>query len=205
MNKLIALIAVTSALHVGIAFAADTSALTVNKGSNKAGDGQTVTMMGNALPLVGTGIEIGKPLPSAVLTNSSLGPVNLADSKGKVKIINIVPSVDTKTCEEQTHQLSEKNGGLDKQVELITVSMDLPFAQSRFAKEAKISNVTFLSDYKTGEFGKNHGLLVGPLHLLARSVIITDKDNIVRYIQVVPELTNLPDMEAAMAAAKALL
>ncbi len=205
MNKFVTFVALTSALHLSAAFAADTSAITVNKGSNKPGDGQTVTMKGNALPLVGTGIEIGKPLPSAVLTNGSLGPVNLADSKGKVKIINIVPSVDTKVCEEQTHQLSEKNGGLDKQVELYTVSMDLPFAQSRFAKEAKISNVTFLSDYKTGEFGKSNGLLVGPLHLLARSVIITDKDNIVRYIQVVPELTNLPDMEAAMAAAKALL
>jgi thioredoxin-dependent peroxiredoxin len=205
MKKLITLICVTSALHMSAAFAADTSALTVNKGSNKAGEGNSVTFQGNPLPLLGTGIEVGKPLPSAVLTNGSLGPVNLADSKGKVKIINIVPSVDTKTCEEQTHQLSEKNGGLDKQVELYTVSMDLPFAQQRFAKEAKISNVTFLSDYKTGDFAKNYGLLIAPLHLIARSVIVTDKENIVRYIQVVPEITNLPDMEAAMAAAKALL
>ena len=205
MKKLITLMTLASALQVGAAFAADTSALTVNKGSNKPGDGQTVTFQGNPLPLMGTGIEVGKPLPSAVLTGGNLAPVNLADSKGKVKIINIVPSIDTRTCEEQTHLLSEKNGGLDKQVELITVSMDLPFAQQRFAKEAKISNVTFLSDYKTGDFGKNHGLMITPLHLLARSVIVTDKDNIVRYIQVVPEITNLPDMEAAMTAAKALL
>jgi thioredoxin-dependent peroxiredoxin len=205
MNKIITLVAIASALHLSTAFAADTSALTVNKGSNKAGEGNTVAFQGNPLPLMGTGIEVGKPLPSTVLTNGSLGPVNLAESKGKVKIINIVPSVDTKTCEEQTHQLSEKNGGLDKQVELYTVSMDLPFAQQRFAKEAKISNVTFLSDYKTGDFAKANGLLIAPLHLLARSVIITDKENIVRYIQVVPEITNLPDMEAAMAAAKALL
>jgi thioredoxin-dependent peroxiredoxin len=205
MKKIITLVALASALHIGTTLAADTSALTVNKGSNKAGDGNSVTFQGNPLPLMGTGIEVGKPLPSAVLTNGSLGPVNLADSKGKVKIINIVPSVDTKTCEEQTHQLSEKNGGLDKQVELYTVSMDLPFAQQRFAKEAKISNVTFLSDYKTGDFAKNYGLLIAPLHLIARSVIVTDKENIVRYIQVVPEITNLPDMEAAMMAAKALL
>lgn len=205
MKKIITLVALASALHVGTTFAADTSALTVNKGSNKAGDGNSVTFQGNPLPLMGTGIEVGKPLPSAVLTNGALGPVNLADTKGKVKIINIVPSVDTKTCEEQTHQLSEKNGGLDKQVELYTVSMDLPFAQQRFAKEAKISNVTFLSDYKTGDFAKNYGLLIAPLHLIARSVIVTDKENIVRYIQVVPEITNLPDMEAAMMAAKALL
>jgi thioredoxin-dependent peroxiredoxin len=205
MKQFITFIALASALQFSAAFAADTSALIVNKGSNKPGDGQTVTFQGSPLALMGTGIEVGKPLPSAVLTNGSLAPVNLADSKGKVKIINIVPSVDTKTCEEQTHQLSEKNGGLDKQVELITVSMDLPFAQQRFAKEAKISNVTFLSDYKTGEFGTSNGLMVQPLHLLARSVIVTDKENIVRYIQVVPELTNLPDMEAAMKAAKALL
>ncbi|MDQ3261893.1 MAG: thiol peroxidase [Pseudomonadota bacterium] len=205
MKKLVTVMALASALQVGAAFAADTSAIAVNKGSNKPGDGQTVNFQGNPLPLLGTGIEVGKPLPSAVLTNGSLAPVNLADSRGKVKIINIVPSVDTKVCEEQTHQLSEKHGGLDKQVELITVSMDLPFAQQRFAKEAKISNVTFLSDYKTGEFGMSNGLMVQPLHLLARSVIVTDKENIVRYIQVVPELTNLPDMEAAMNAAKALL
>ena len=205
MKKLITLMAFASALQVSATFAADTSAIEVNKGSGKPGAGQSVNFKGSPLPLLGTGIEVGKPLPSAVLTGGNLGPVNLADSKGKVKIINIVPSVDTKVCEEQTHQLSEKNGGLDKQLELITVSMDLPFAQQRFAKEAKISNVTFLSDYKTGEFGMSNGLLVGPLHLLARSVIVTDKDNIVRYIQVVPELTNLPDMEAAMAAAKALL
>ncbi len=205
MRKVISSVALLAALNVGFASAADTSAIAVAKGNNKPGDGNTVTFQGNPLPLMGTGIEIGKPLPSAILTNSGLGPVNLADTSGKVKIINVVPSVDTKTCEEQTHQLSEKNGGLDKQVELITVSMDLPFAQQRFAKEAKISNVTFLSDYKTGEFGKNNGLLIQPLHLLARSVIVTDKNNIVRYIQVVPEITELPDMPAAMAAAKALL
>lgn len=205
MKKIITLVALASALHIGATLAADTSALTVNKASNKAGEGNSVTFQGNPLPLMGTGIEVGKPLPSAVLTNGALGPVNLADSKGKVKIINIVPSIDTKACEEQTHLLSEKNGGLDKQVELYTVSMDLPFAQQRFAKEAKISNVTFLSDYKTGDFAKNYGLLIAPLHLIARSVIVTDKENIVRYIQVVPEITNLPDMEAAMVAAKALL
>ena len=205
MRKVIYSVALLAALNIGFATAADTSAIAVAKGNNKPGDGNSVTFQGNALPLMGTGIEVGKPLPAAMLTNGSLGPVNLADTSGKVKIINIVPSVDTKTCEEQTHQLSEKNGGLDKQVELITVSMDLPFAQQRFAKEAKISNVTFLSDYKTGEFGNNYGLLIQPLHLLARSVIVTDKQNIVRYILVVPEITELPDMPAAMAAAKALL
>jgi thiol peroxidase len=101
--------------------------------------------------------------------------------------------------------LSEKNGGLDKQIELVTVSMDLPFAQKRFASEAKISNVTFLSDYKQREFGNNNGLLIEPLGLLARAVIVTDKDNVVRYLQVVPEVTALPDMQEAMRVARGLL
>lgn len=180
-------------------------ALTVATTSGTPGDGQTVTFKGDALALEGMAIKVGDMLPSAVVTDNDLKPVNLADAKGKVRIISIVPSIDTPVCEEQTHELSEKNGGLDKQVELITVSMDLPFAQKRFIKEAKIHNVTFLSDYKGGEFGKNTGLLIQPLHLLARTVLVVDKDNVIRYMQVVPEITNLPDMQAAMTAAKGLV
>jgi thiol peroxidase len=180
-------------------------AMTVATTSGTPGDGQSVTFKGDALALEGTAIKVGDTLPSAVVTNNDLKPVNLAEAKGKVRIISIVPSIDTPVCEEQTHELSEKNGGLDKQVELITVSMDLPFAQKRFAKEAKINNVTFLSDYKASEFGKNTGLLIQPLHLLARTVLVVDKDNVIRYMQVVPEITNLPDMQAAMTAAKGLV
>jgi len=177
----------------------------VAKGTAQAGAGHTVTLKGNALPLAGTAVEVGKPLPSAIVTSTALKPVNLADSSGKVRIISVVPSLDTPTCDAQTHELSEKNGGLDAQVELITVSMDLPFAQTRFAKDAKITNVTFLSDYNAREFGNNNGLLIQPLGLLTRAVIVTDKNNIVRYIQVVPEVTALPDMQAAMAVAKGLI
>jgi thiol peroxidase len=180
-------------------------AMTVATTSGTPGDGQTVTFKGDALALEGTAIKVGDTLPAAVLTNNDLKPVNLAEAKGKVRIISIVPSIDTPVCEEQTHELSEKNGGLDKQVELITVSMDLPFAQKRFAKEAKLNNVTFLSDYQAAEFGKSTGLLIQPLHLLARTVLVVDKDNVIRYMQVVPEITNLPDMQAAMKAAKQLV
>ena len=177
----------------------------VAKDSAQAGAGHSVTLKGNALPLAGEAVEVGKPLPSAVVTSTDLKPVNLADSSGKVRIISVVPSLDTPTCDAQTHELSEKNGGLDKQIELVTVSMDLPFAQKRFASEAKISNVTFLSDYKEREFGNNNGLLIEPLGLLARAVIVTDKDNVVRYLQVVPEVTALPDMQEAMRVARGLL
>jgi thiol peroxidase len=180
-------------------------AMTVATASGTPGDGQTVTFKGDALALEGTAIKVGDTLPSAMLTSNDLKPVNLADAKGKIRIISLVPSIDTPVCEEQTHELSEKNGGLDKQVDLITVSMDLPFAQKRFAKEAKIHNVTFLSDYKAAEFAKSTGLLIQPLHLLARTVLVVDKDNVIRYMQVVPEITNLPDMQAAMNAARGLV
>lgn len=180
--------------------------LPVVKESAKAGAGNTVNMKGNPIPLSGTGVvEVGKPLPAATVVSTSLGPVNLGEPTGKVRIISIVPSVDTPTCDKQTHELSEKNAGLDKQVEMITVSRDLPFAQKRFAKEAKISNVTFLSDYNRREFGEAMGLTIAPLQLLARAVIVTDKDNVVRYIQVVPEVTALPDMQEAMRVARGLL
>ena len=189
------------------AFAAgeEVQGIKVNKGSGSAGDGNTVAMKGSPLPLSGTAIKLGEPLPSAIVTGGNLGPVDIATGNGKVRIISVVPSVDTPTCEAQTHQLSEKDRKLAEQVEMITISMDLPFAQQRFAKEAKIKNITFYSDYRTGQFGKNNGLMIDPLHLLARAVIVTDKNNIVRYIQIVPEVTELPDMAAAMSAAKALL
>ena len=208
-NKLLASVFMAGLLGLGTqaAFAAgeEVQAIKVNKGTGAAGDGNTVAMQGSPLALSGKAIKLGEPLPSAIVTGGNLGPVDIATGNGKVRIISVVPSVDTPTCEAQTHQLSEKDRKLAEQVEMITVSMDLPFAQQRFAKEAKIKNITFYSDYKTGQFGKNNGLMIDPLHLLARAVIVTDKKNIVRYIQIVPEVTELPDMAAAMSAAKALL
>lgn len=180
--------------------------LPVDKGTVNAGAGNSITLNGNEMPLAGWGaVEVGQPLPDAVVSGVDLKPQNIAAATGKVRIISVVPSLDTPTCDKQTHELSEENNGLDKNVELITVSMDLPFAQKRFAAEANISNVTFLSDYKDREFGNNNGLLIDPLGLLARAVIVTDRDNVVRYLQVVPEVTALPDMQAAMQAARSLL
>ncbi len=208
-NKLLASVLMAGLLGLGTqaVFAAgeEVQGIKVNKGTGAAGDGNTVAMKGSPLALSGTAIKLGEPLPSAMVTGGNLGPVDIATGNGKVRIISVVPSVDTPTCEAQTHQLSEKDRKLAEQVEMITISMDLPFAQQRFAKEAKIKNITFYSDYRTGQFGKNNGLMIDPLHLLARAVIVTDKNNIVRYIQIVPEVTELPDMAAAMSAAKALL
>jgi thioredoxin-dependent peroxiredoxin len=183
----------------------DVQGIKVNTGTIEAGIGNNITLKGNPMPLRGRAIRIGEPLPAAIVTGGNMAPVNIAAGNGKVRIISVVPSVDTPTCEAQTHALSEKDRKLAEQVEMVTISMDLPFAQQRFAKEAKIKNVAFYSDYKTGEFGMNFGLMIEPLHLLARAIIVTDKDDIVRYLQVVPEVTELPDMPAAMKFAKTLL
>jgi thiol peroxidase len=172
--------------------------------SAAAGEGHSVTFKGKPLALEGPEIKAGETLRDVTVTKGDLSLLNIADTKGTVRIISVVPSLDTKVCEQQTHYLSEKNDGLDKNVELITVSVDTPFAQKRFAEEAKIDNVLFLSDYRGGEFGKTYGLLVKEPHILARSVMVVDKDNVIRYLQVTPELGQLPDMEAAFKAAREL-
>jgi thiol peroxidase len=181
--------------------------MTVADGSVIPGEGQKVLYKGSPLVLSGTGIKVGDPLREVQLTQTDLSPIGITDTKGKgkVRIISVVPSLDTPVCEQQTHYLSEKNKGLDKMVELVTVSVDTPFAQKRFAQEANISNVTFLSDYRDVEFGKAYGLLLNGPHILARTVMVVDARNTVRYLQVTPELTQLPNMDEAFSVAKSLI
>lgn len=172
--------------------------------SATAGDGNSVTLKGKPLALAGQGVKMGDTLRDVAVATEDLSLINIADTRGTVRIISVVPSLDTPVCEQQTHYLSEKNNGLDQTVELVTVSVDTPFAQSRFAKEARIENVTFFSDYRGGDFGKTHGLLVEGPHILARTVMVVDQDNVIRYIQITPELAQMPDMEAAFRAARSL-
>jgi thiol peroxidase len=181
--------------------------LPVAEGSAKPGEGNNVLFKGKPLMLSGTAIKVGDPLRDTKLTQNDLSMIGVTDTKGKgkVRIISVVPSLDTKVCEQQTHYLSEKNKGLDKMVELITISVDTPFAQKRFSEEAKIQNITFLSDYRGGDFGKAHGLFLKDPHLLTRAILVVDKDNVVRYIQVTPELAQLPDMEEAFKFARQLV
>ncbi len=181
--------------------------MTVADGSVISGEGQKVLFHGSPLVLSGTGIKVGDALREVQLTQTDLSPIGITDTKGKgkVRIISVVPSLDTPVCEQQTHYLSEKNKGLDKMVELVTVSVDTPFAQKRFAQEANIANVTFLSDYRDAEFGKTYGLYLKGPHILARTVMVVDAHNTVRYIQVTPELTQLPNLDEAFAVAKSLI
>jgi thioredoxin-dependent peroxiredoxin len=181
--------------------------LAVAEGSAAAGEGHSVLFKGSQLMLSGNGAKVGDTLRDVKVAQTDLSLVNIAQTKGqgKVRIISVVPSLDTKVCEQQTHHLSEKNKGLDKMVELITVSVDTPFAQKRFAEEARINNVTFLSDYRGADFGKTHGLFLKDLHLLARAVMVVDKHNVIRYLQITPELAQLPDMEEAFQFARSLI
>jgi len=166
--------------------------------------GTAVTRGGNKLALLGDPLRVGEPLPPASLVDTQMQTVDLSERRGEVLFISVVPSLDTKVCERQTHILGEDGDRLSDGITRITVSRDLPFAQKRFAEEAKLTDLLYLSDYRKADFGRATGLLVDELYLLARSVILVDKAGRVRYIQVVPELSHLPDMETAFARAEEL-
>jgi thioredoxin-dependent peroxiredoxin len=160
--------------------------------------GTQVSFKGTPHKLLGTPVKIGKRLPSVNLVDAmSLADVDLSKEKGSVLFLSIVTSIDTPVCEAQTHFLGEQGDRLAPRVKRIVISRDTPFAQKRFAEEAKLKDLQYLSDYKEGAFGRATGLLTDDLMLLARAVIIVDKQGIVQYIQVVPEITLLPDMDTA--------
>jgi thiol peroxidase len=160
--------------------------------------GTQVTGRGAALKLLGTPISVGKPLPSLGLVDAmTMKDVDLSKERGSILLLSIVPSIDTRVCEEQTHILGEKGQSLPGNVRRIVISRDTPFAQKRFANESKLTQLQYVSDYKQGDFGRSTGLLTEGTMLLARSVVVVDKQGIVRYIQVVPELSHLPDMDRA--------
>jgi len=167
--------------------------------------GTQVSFRGNPVKLLGSPISVGKPLPSVEVVDAmSMKDVDLSKEKGSVLLVSIVPSLDTPVCDEQTHYLGEKGDRLPGSVKRIVISRDTPFAQKRFAKEAKLTDLQYLSDYKQGDFGRSTGLLTEGSMLLPRSVIIIDKEGTVQYIQVVPEMSHLPDMEKAFEKASEL-
>lgn len=204
MIKNIFVLTIVGMLMLGTGCATTPPAPDVDTGS--VSPGGSVTRKGQPMKLLGKPVQLGNPLPSAGLVDAGSGKVvDLSQEKGKVLFLSIVPSLDTRVCEAQTHYLGEEGDKLPAGVQRITISRDTPFAQQRFARESKLNDIRYLSDYREGEFGLAAGLLIDDLRLLARSVILVDKDGIVRYIQVVPEITRLPDMEKAFAAASALV
>ncbi len=164
-----------------------------------------VTFKGNPLTLSGKGPESGSPAPGFKVLKQDLSETGLADFKGKVKILTSFPSLDTPVCDLQVKEFNKKALNFSSDIAVMGISMDLPFAQKRFCQENDINNVTVVSDHRDASFGLNYGLLIKELRLLARSIIIVDKEDIVRYIQVVGELTNPPDYEAALKALQDVL
>jgi thiol peroxidase len=168
--------------------------------------GSTVARKGKPFKLLGTPIAVGDTLPSVQLRDATtMEKVDLSTMRGSILFLSIVPSLDTPVCDAKTHYLGEEGNKLPQQIKRITISRDTPFAQKRFAKEAKLTDLQYLSDHGEAAFGRSTGLLIDDLMLLSRSVILVDKEGTVRYIQVVPDFTHLPDMEKAFGKAEELV
>ena len=159
-----------------------------------------ITFMGNPLTLVGTQVQPGDTLPATVLHAPDLSEFTFDSLRGKTVVVSTVPSLDTPVCDAQTRHFNEAATELGEDVVVVTVSMDLPFAQARFCTVAGIERVVPLSDYRTREFAKATGLLIEELQLLTRAVLIADKTGVVRYAQIVGEITTEPDYDEALAA-----
>ena len=165
----------------------------------------TITFKGNPVTLVGPELKVGDAAPDFTVVDHSLSPVTLASYAGKVKIISSVPSLDTPVCDTETRRFNREAAELPGNVAVLTVSVDLPFAQKRWCGAAGIDRVVTLSDYRDRSFGLAYGLLVDELKLLTRSIFVVDANNTIRYIQHVPEITQEPDYGAVLAAARQLL
>ncbi len=165
---------------------------------------KVVTMKGNPLSLSGKTVKVGGKAPDFKVIANDLSEVSLSSFKGKVCLIATVPSLDTSVCDLETRKFNEKATQLNDNTVVLTISMDLPFAQSRWCGAAGVKNVKTLSDYRFADFGNKYGVLITDLRLLARTVFIVDAKGIIRYIQIVDELTSEPDYDAALNALKGL-
>ena len=163
-----------------------------------------VTFAGNPITLVGPEIKVGQQAPDFTVLSNDLQPKTLKDYEGKVKVISVVPSLDTGVCDAQTRWFNQDATSLSEDVVVLTISMDLPFAQKRWCGAEGIENAIMLSDYFDHSFGRDYGLLMNEWHILARAVFVLDSDNIVRYVEYVDNINSEPDFEAAISAAKAL-
>lgn len=164
-----------------------------------------ITMHGNPLTLLGNELKIGDKAPDVELSDNDLNPVKMSAYQGKVCVISAVPSLDTPVCDMETRRFNQEGANLGDGVVILTVSMDLPFAQKRWCGAAGVEGVITLSDYREGAFGEAYGVMIKELRLLARSVFVADPGGIVQYIQNVQELSEEPDYAAVINAVKQLL
>ncbi len=158
-------------------------------------------MKGNPLTLVGPELKPGDKAPAFTASAQDLSPVTLDSFKGKKKVFSVTPSLDTPVCDMQLRKFNQDIATMDN-VEVINVSMDLPFAIKRFCTTAGVENAVAVSDYKDASFGEAYGVLIKELRLLARAVFIVDENDTVVYAEYVPEATDHPNYDAVVAALK---
>jgi thiol peroxidase len=160
------------------------------------------TLKGSPLTLVGPELKAGDKAPDFTLVDNSLNNVTLKDTGGKVRIISVVPSLDTPVCDAQTKRFNEEAAKLAN-VEILTVSMDLPFAQKRWCGAFGVDRVRMLSDHREGSFGSSYGTLIKELRIESRAIFVLDRNNTIRHVEYVKEVADFPNYESALAAAKA--
>jgi thioredoxin-dependent peroxiredoxin len=164
-----------------------------------------VTMRGNPVTLLGEELEVGDSAPDFVVLSNDLNPVQFSSLKGKVCVISSVPSLDTPVCHASTVSFNREAGRLDGGVEILIISMDLPFAQARWCGATGVKDVKTFSDHREASFGLSYGVLMKDLRLLARAVFVVDREGIVRYVELVKEIADEPDFDAALEAVKKLV
>jgi len=157
-----------------------------------------VTFKGNPITLLGPALRVGDKAPDFRVVDTALQPVTLADTTGTTRIICTVPSLDTPVCDTETRRFNQEAAKLGNDIVVLTVSMDLPFAQKRWCGAAGVDRVRLLSDYREHSFGKAYGVLIKELLLLSRSVFVVDKDNTITFVQHVAEITEEPDYAAVL-------
>ncbi len=163
-----------------------------------------VTSKGNPLTLIGAELKVGDKAPDFVALDKDLKELRLKDFAGQIKVFSVTPSLDTPVCNLQATRFNEEAGKLPPGIVIINVSMDLPFAISRFCSAGGIDKIRTLSDHRDASFGTAYGVLIKELRLLARSIFIVDKSDTLRYIEIVPDITHHPNYEKALETVKTL-
>ena len=164
-----------------------------------------VTLKGNPLTLLGPELKPGDQAPDFSSMEGLANEVTLSSFEGKIKVFNVILSVDTPVCDAQSRKFNEEAANLPDSVEIVTVSMDLPFAQNRYCASAGIDRIKSITDHVSGSFGEAYGVLIKENRLLARAIFVVDKDNIVRHAQYVGEIAEEPDYGAAMEVVNSLI
>jgi len=164
-----------------------------------------VTMKGQPLTLLGPELKVGELAPDLEVLDNHLQPVKLSAFRGKICVLSSVPSLDTPVCDMETRRFNEVAANLGDRVQILTLSMDLPFAQKRWIDSAEVNRVLTLSDHRDAAFGSAYGVLIKELRLLARVVFVIDPAGIIQYIQRVREVADEPDYDAILEAIKKLL